>query len=204
MYFNTCEQLLENTLFDLLEAGNLFNNFWYGNDFVPSMKIYSCSLRKQINNSDISSELKYNPRMNFNEDGENFYIHADLPGMTRDQIKIEFNEEDHSLIISGERKSPYETNQNEILSEQTSNNENTNENNNNKNSQNKENKENKENKDIKFLLKEINYGKFSKSFILPKDINLDNIQAKIENGLLKIIIPKFKSPKNGTRTIEIQ
>jgi len=168
------------------------------------MKIYSCSLRKQINNSDISSELKYNPGMNFNEDGENFYIHADLPGMTRDQIKIEFNEEDHSLIISGERKSPYETNQNEILSEQTSNNENTNENNNNKNSQNKENKENKENKDIKFLLKEINYGKFSKSFILPKDINLDNIQAKIENGLLKIIIPKFKSPKNGTRTIEIQ
>ncbi|ORY25592.1 hypothetical protein LY90DRAFT_706286, partial [Neocallimastix californiae] len=112
------------------------------------MKIYSCSLRKQINNSDISSELKYNPGMNFNEDGENFYIHADLPGMTRDQIKIEFNEEDHSLIISGERKSPYETNQNEILSEQTSNNENTNENNNNKNSQNKENKENKENKDI--------------------------------------------------------
>jgi len=39
------------------------------------------------------------------------------------------------------------------------------------------------------------YGTFSRSFTLPENVNLNGIQAKIENGILEIIINKIEIPK---------
>ena len=43
------------------------------------------------------------------EDEKNYYIHADLPGLTKDQVKMELNE-DRILTISGEREFIYDNN----------------------------------------------------------------------------------------------
>jgi len=43
--------------------------------------------------------------------------------------------------------------------------------------------------------KEFYYGSFSRSFTLPKTINLDNIKADYENGILKINLPKKDEAK---------
>lgn len=40
------------------------------------------------------------------------------------------------------------------------------------------------------LKSERRYGKFSRVFNLPKNINSDKIQARFENGILDIILPK--------------
>jgi HSP20 family protein len=43
--------------------------------------------------------------------------------------------------------------------------------------------------------KEFYYGSFSRSFTLPKTIDLDNIKADYESGILKIALPKKDEAK---------
>lgn len=51
-------------------------------------------------------------------------------------------------------------------------------------------------------LSERRYGKFSRSFVLPRDADADRIQARFDNGVLSIAVPK--SEKARRRRIEIQ
>jgi HSP20 family protein len=41
-----------------------------------------------------------------------------------------------------------------------------------------------------YTRKEFYYGSFSRSFTLPKTIDLDKIKADYENGILKVMLPK--------------
>lgn len=51
-------------------------------------------------------------------------------------------------------------------------------------------------------ISERRYGKFSRSFMLPRDVEQDRIGADFENGVLSITIPK--SEKARRRRIEIR
>ena len=55
--------------------------------------------------------------------------------------------------------------------------------------------ENKEEKDKKFTRKEYNYSSFSRSFSLPEEINKEKIEAKYEDGVLKISLPRTEEAK---------
>lgn len=46
------------------------------------------------------------------------------------------------------------------------------------------------------------YGKFQLSFTLPESVNVENIEANLENGVLSLALPKAESAK--PRTIQIQ
>jgi HSP20 family protein len=61
-----------------------------------------------------------------------------------------------------------------------------------------EKEETKEEKDKKFTRKEYNYSSFSRSFTLPEEINKDNIEAKYEDGVLKIVLPRKEEAKKLT------
>jgi HSP20 family protein len=52
-----------------------------------------------------------------------------------------------------------------------------------------EKEESKEEKDKKFTRKEYNYSSFSRTFTLPEQINKEKIEAKYEDGVLKISLP---------------
>ena len=58
-----------------------------------------------------------------------------------------------------------------------------------------EKEENKEEKDKAFTRKEYNYSSFSRSFTLPDEINREKIEAKYEEGVLKIALPKKEEAK---------
>jgi HSP20 family protein len=58
-----------------------------------------------------------------------------------------------------------------------------------------EKEENKEEKDKKFTRKEYNYSSFSRSFTLPEEINKEKIEAKYEDGVLKIALPRKEEAK---------
>lgn len=47
-----------------------------------------------------------------------------------------------------------------------------------------------------YYIKECYWGGFSRSIILPVDVKNDQVRATIENGLLTIILPKSKRPRN--------
>ncbi|MCX6252134.1 MAG: Hsp20/alpha crystallin family protein [Bacteroidetes bacterium] len=46
-----------------------------------------------------------------------------------------------------------------------------------------------------YTRKEFSYGSFSRSFTLPKTINMDKIQAEYQDGILKVILPKKEEAK---------
>ena len=91
---------------------------------------------------------------------DNIYnIEMDLPGFSKEEIKVECNK--GNLIISAI----------------------------------KDEKSKEEDKDKKYLRKERVYGKYTRSFYL-EDMNEEEIEAKFENGILTISIPKIDEKKN--------
>jgi HSP20 family protein len=53
----------------------------------------------------------------------------------------------------------------------------------------------KEEKEKKFTRKEYNFSSFSRTFTLPEEINKEKIEAKYEEGVLKIILPYREATK---------
>jgi HSP20 family molecular chaperone IbpA len=131
---------------------------------------------------DVFKMVDFCPSINISEDDKAFYIHADLPGMTKDQVKIEWTEDDRILTISGERKAV---------------NNHSSDDNNNK-------KLFKHNNSKKFSKMECYYGRFERSFTVPENADLDSVQAKMENGVLEISVKKIKPDVSHTHRIEIQ
>jgi len=54
----------------------------------------------------------------------------------------------------------------------------------------------------KFFYEECFWGAFSRSIILPQEINADKAKATIKNGLLTIILPKLEKTKKKILEIE--
>lgn len=67
-----------------------------------------------------------------------------------------------------------------------------------------EKKNEREEKNISFYRTERTYGSFSRSFTIPGEINPDTIDAKFEDGILKIVIEKLKEKSISGRLINIK
>lgn len=65
--------------------------------------------------------------------------------------------------------------------------------------------ETKEEKDKKFTRKEYSYYSFSRSFTLPDEVNAEKIDARYEDGLLKISLPrKEEAKKTAAKQIAVK
>lgn len=62
--------------------------------------------------------------------------------------------------------------------------------------------ESDENKQNGYVLRERRYASFTRSFVLPKDVNREDIQASFSNGLLTLELRK--SPESKPRQIEVK
>ena len=49
---------------------------------------------------------------------------------------------------------------------------------------------------------ERSYGSFSRSFVLPQGTNVENIEARVDNGVLTVTIPKVQTA--STRKVEVK
>lgn len=59
-------------------------------------------------------------------------------------------------------------------------------------------------KEKNYSRKEFNYGSFQRSFTLPEDINEEGIDAKYDNGILNIVLPKKEKEKQAaSKTINV-
>lgn len=61
-------------------------------------------------------------------------------------------------------------------------------------------------KECKYLRKEFSYSKFSQTLLLPENIDKEQIEAQVHNGVLKVIIPKLEKPpvEDENRVIEVK
>lgn len=64
--------------------------------------------------------------------------------------------------------------------------------------------EQKENTEQKFVRKEFGFQNFKRSFSLDEKINAEGIEAKYENGILKVFLPKKEDVKIAPKQISIQ
>ena len=67
-----------------------------------------------------------------------------------------------------------------------------------------EKQEDKKEEDAKSIRREFNFSSFKRSFSLDEKIDVNNIQAKYESGLLKIELPKKEVVKEEVKQISIQ
>jgi len=149
------------------------------------------NLEKQITKA--FKDVDFSPKINLSEDEKNFYIHADLPGLNKDQVKMELSDDDHVLTISGERETVIDNSNDEKEGQKENEKEN-------KKEHKKETKNNK-----KYSRIECSYGKFERSFSIPENVDVNTIQAKMENGVLEVTLPKIATPKPEPKhTIQIQ
>lgn len=58
--------------------------------------------------------------------------------------------------------------------------------------------------DAKVYHREHRYGAFTRSLRLPKNLNLDQIEAKVEHGVIEVRVPKLEEVKPQSRKIEIK
>lgn len=103
------------------------------------------------------------PAVNMSEDADNYYIRAELPGLTADELDIQVTGK--TLAIAGERKIPTEG------------------------------------ENAKYHRREREAGKFSRIIGLPGDIDSGKVAAGLENGILKIAVPKAEEAKPRQITV---
>ena len=61
-----------------------------------------------------------------------------------------------------------------------------------------------EDKKQHYLRREVSYTNYQQAYTLPKDVNKEGISAKVEHGILTVVLPKMKKEEvKVTRSIEI-
>lgn len=110
------------------------------------------------------------PRIDIYEDEKNLYLHAELAGVKKEDVKVSINDE-NVLIIKGEKKREMKS----------------------------------ENKDEErcFLRVERAFGEFTRSFMLPENIDKESISAKYDSGVLEITLAKKEPEKPKEVEIKI-
>ena len=113
-----------------------------------------------------SSLSGFTPVVNTREGEFAYHVDADLPGVKKEDIKI--NVKDNVLTISGERHHKEEVKEEDYHRVETS------------------------------------FGKFERSFTLPKGSDTENISASNKDGVLEVVIPKLKSETEKSKKIEVK
>ena len=67
----------------------------------------------------------------------------------------------------------------------------------------KEKKEESKSDEYKTIRREFSYKSFKRSFAVDQKIDASNIQAKYENGVLKLLLPKKEESKDAVKQINI-
>ncbi len=68
-----------------------------------------------------------------------------------------------------------------------------------------EHKENEKHEDKKqhYLRREFSYSNYQQTLTLPDDVEKDKIEAKVEDGVLHVTLPRKEQTKKSQKTIEI-
>jgi HSP20 family protein len=64
--------------------------------------------------------------------------------------------------------------------------------------------ENESEKNAHYLRREFSYSKYEQTLILPDDVDRDKIAARVNNGVLTVVLPKIgKQEQKMSRSIEV-
>lgn len=118
----------------------------------------------------------FSPRVDIIEDDKQLNFNFELAGVKKEDVKVTINDE-NVLIVKGQK---YRENIDESVNENES-----------------------ENSPKYFIKVERNFGEFTRSFVLPDNVNKESISAKYENGILHLTFEKKEIEKPKVVEVEI-
>lgn len=124
------------------------------------------------------------PALNILENEDQYKIEMAVPGLKKEDFNIKLNN-DGDLVIAAEKKEAVVANASDM--------------------ENVENKESLPAIKEKYLRRDFSFGKFSQTFSLPEDVDLNEIKANVADGILTVELQKKKPvpPTDNTRYIEV-
>ena len=108
------------------------------------------------------------PHTDISESATEIKVTANVPGMKKEDVKIDLDEEHRTLTISGEFQ-----------------------------------QENKEDTEVYHRV-ERHSGKFQRSVALPAEADLEKIKASLNDGVLRVSIPKKGTQEKEKKSIQIE
>lgn len=128
------------------------------------------------------------PAINVMETEKDYKVEVAAPGMCKEDFQININK-DNDLVITMEKKCKCSDCGCET-----------------KEGEKKEEKKKEDEKEPRYLRREFSYSKFQQTLILPDDVNREAICAKMNDGVLKIKLPKMKpeAKVESVKSIEIK
>jgi len=160
---------------------------------------------RQATTSDAGSDVPtraFSPNFDIHETPKEYVLEGELPGLDKNNLNIEFSDS-NALIIRGKIEKKYTagvppgqrlegTQMKGAITEGEK-----------KEGDKKEEDEAKQDEEqVKYWVSERTVGSFQRSFNFPGEIDQDNVKANLENGILKIVVPKKE--KRVARKIDIQ
>ena len=117
------------------------------------------------------------PAINVMENDKGYLLELAAPGMCKDDFKVHLNK-DGNLVIEMEKKDCCCKGKDK----------------------------DGEKKECRYLRKEFSYSKFSQTLLLPDNVDKEQIEAQVNNGILKVTIPKTEKDlaKDEKREIEVK
>jgi len=108
----------------------------------------------------------FSPAVDIHDNDENYSIKVDLPGVKKEDVKVQL----HDGVLSIEASHSDES---------------------------------EEKKDGKVVLKERRTGKFLRSFSLGADVHEEDINAKFDDGVLNVTVPKARERAPASKQIAV-
>lgn len=157
-------------------------------------------------NSRRSTLSQFQPRFDLHETGESYELHGELPGMSKENVQIDFTEP-QSMLIRGKLERAYTagkppagqiegTAQSSAITDCESAQESS-------DGTFLENQGNVENAadQTKYWLTERSVGVFSRSFNFPTPVDRDAVSASLKDGVLSVVVPKAKIAESRRITV---
>ncbi|PWN38187.1 HSP20-like chaperone [Meira miltonrushii] len=138
------------------------------------------------------------PRCDLHATEKEFVLEAEIPGIPKDQIKLEVDEKARKITIAGEVKTSYTNQQPEQQAQAQAGTAASNE------VTKTETKKEVAQAQPRTLISERSYGKIERSWVLPSTADLSKVTAKINDGILKVTIPFVQEQKVKPRAVTIE
>lgn len=119
----------------------------------PLSDLFDNLFKNSANEKMESRSYDCSPSTNILEKNERFELHLALPGVKKEDIKIDL--EKNILSISSEKKATEKVEE-----------------------------------EMKYNRREFVYGTFCRTFTLPETIDVEKIKADMNDGILKVVLPK--------------
>lgn len=160
--------------------------------------------------------FQWQPKFDIRETGDAYELHGELPGVSKENVEIEFPEP-QTIHIRGRVERTYKAgsppaghiteggegggNSHKATVEEEAEDKNKNQDNNNKSGEVAKKNDKKQTDNAKYWLTERNIGEFSRSFTFPSRVDQDAVSATFKDGILTVVVPKAK--KHESRRITI-